>query len=256
MDIRTIVFDMDGTLIDAPKGLQLSTNRALESAGLPPISIEQTKQYMGSGFRTLVLRAVYGYDFVQTWEDVNLVAPREIVVRDGTRYVIHEDREYLLPLTAKEFEPVLDAFLEDYRLHSPEHTDVYPGIREMIADLKSLGCRLAVVSNKDDDAVRQQSEAYLPGLDLAVGLTGSRRKKPNPDTVEEAIRALDGIPETTIFVGDTEIDLETAKNAGIPCVSCLWGCRARTELENAGAETLIETPAELVELVRNSRLSL
>ena len=140
-----------------------------------------------------------------------------------------------------EFQPVMDAFLKWYSLHCQDKTRPYEGIPEALEELKK-DYPVAVVSNKVDSAVKQLCQAQFPGV-YGLGQREDIPRKPAPDMVWAAMKQL-GVTKC-IYVGDSEVDVETAKNAGVPCISVLWGFRTRQELEEAGATVFCDTPGDL-----------
>ncbi len=211
---RAAVFDLDGTILDTLEDLKNSTNRALERSGFPQRSLEEIREFVGRGMRHLISRAV----------------------PDGTP----EDAEYR----------VLRDFIEDYKIHSTDNTAAYPGISDTIKDLRSLGVKTAVVSNKGDFAVQDLVAKFFPGLFDAV--TGERegiRRKPAPDSVEAVLRALSVSNNDAVYIGDSEVDIETAKNAGTDAVLVAWGFRGREYLRAHGARVIAEEPGDLLRFV-------
>ena len=148
------------------------------------------------------------------------------------------------------FQQVLDSFVEHYGAHSRDQTRPYDGIMEALDQLEKLGAMHAIVSNKIDFAVKALSRDYFPGrMKSAVGDDPSRRKKPAPDSVLEAMRQLNVTAEECVYVGDSDVDVITARNAGIPCVAVTWGFRDEQCLRDAGAEHVAHTTEQLVEII-------
>ncbi len=210
------IFDLDGTLLNTLDDLASSTNYALRTHGMPEHSIDEIRRFVGNGVRLLMERAV--------------------------------------PQGAAnpEFEAAFATFRQHYMLHSTDNTRPYDGIPEMLRSLKKRGCRLAVVSNKMMAATQALVAHYLPEIDVAIGEHEAEgiRKKPAPDTVAEALRQL-GLPPHpagAVYVGDSDVDLQTARNSGLPCISVLWGFRDRDFLSSHGATTFVHSPQELLEL--------
>ena len=210
---KTYIFDLDGTLLDTLGDLAVSVNYALRTHGLPEHSIDDVRRFVGNGVRKLMERAVpAGADN---------------------------------PL----FEDTLATFRQHYMEHSLDTTRPYEGIPETLAALKAQGCRLAVVSNKMMAATQALCSHFFPetievaiGEDEAAGI----RKKPAPDTVFTALKTLGVGKENAVYVGDSDVDILTALNSGIPCISVLWGFRDRDFLQQNGAETFISAPEELL----------
>lgn len=210
-----VVFDLDGTLLDTLDDLKNAVNYALGKMGLPLRSREEVKAFVGNGVAKLMERSV----------------PTGTSPQD----------------TAK----ALTAFKSYYAPHSKDNTAPYPGIPETLTALRDMGCRLAVVSNKFDAAVKELARDYFPGLmDLAAGENEANQipKKPEPTMVLRTLEALGVSPERAVYVGDSDVDLQTAKNAGLPCISVTWGFRDREFLLQQGAAVLISHPRELLGL--------
>ena len=207
---KAYIFDLDGTLLDTLADLAASCNYALGVCAMPLRSIDEVRQFVGNGVRMLMVRAV-----PQSEEN---------------------------PL----FEQALELFRKHYLIHGQDNTAPYPGILDMLVRLRSQGVKIAVVSNKFDAATKQLCEHYFPGLvDVAIGECEGIRRKPAPDTVDEAMKQLGLTPQDCVYVGDSDTDILTARNAGIPCVSVTWGFRDRQFLIDHGAATLIASPEEI-----------
>ena len=212
--IQAAVFDLDGTILDTLDDLSDSLAAVLRRAGLPERTREETRRFVGNGIRLLIERAV----------------------PEGTEQ--------------NKTDAVYADFLSYYGAHCAEKTAPYPGIAEMLRALRSAGIRTAVVSNKADGPVKTLVARYFPALfDAAVGEREGIRRKPAPDALFEVIRLLGVSPDGTVYVGDSDVDIETAKNAGIPCLSVAWGFRSRDFLFRHGATVLIERPEELTALL-------
>jgi len=206
------IFDLDGTLLNTLDDLAASTNYALRSHGLPEHSVEDVRRFVGNGVRMLMLRAVAG----------------------GEQN----------PL----FESAFTTFRQHYMEHSLDTTRPYDGILEMLDRLKRRGCRLAVVSNKFCAATEELCRHFFAAtIEVAIGENEAAgiRKKPAPDTVFEALRRLGAGLDETVYVGDSEVDLLTARNAGLPCISVLWGFRDREHLKANGATTFVASPYDI-----------
>ena len=144
-----------------------------------------------------------------------------------------------------DFEQLLGEYKEWYNTHCMVRTDFYPGVAQVLERLKQEGCAVAVVSNKHAAAASRLKEKFFPDL-LAMGQTESIRRKPAPDMVEAALEKLGRTKEGAVYVGDSEVDLETARNAGLPCILVSWGFRGRKALEPLGADHLVDTAEELL----------
>ena len=207
---KTYIFDLDGTLLDTLNDLHASCNYALRTHGMPERSLEEVRQFVGNGVKKLMER----------------------VIPDGLEN----------PL----FEETLQTFRQHYLLHNLDTTLPYPGIMEMLQQLKAQGKRIAVVSNKFYAATQDLCKHFFGDtIQVAIGEREDIKKKPAPDTVLEALRQLQVTRQDAVYVGDSEVDVETARNSGIPCISVLWGFRSKSFLLSHGATTFIETPNEL-----------
>lgn len=208
---HTYIFDLDGTLLDTLDDLASAVNYALRTYGMPEHSRDAIRRFVGNGVRMLMIRAV----------------------PDGEQN--------------PKFEEVFETFRKYYMQHSLDTTRPYDGISEMLATLRQRGCRLAVVSNKFDAATKELCKHFFPNtIEVAVGEHEAEgiRKKPAPDTVIEALSQLGVSSKNAVYVGDSDVDLETARNAALPCISVLWGFRDRDFLLAHGATTFITSPKE------------
>ena len=211
---KAIVFDLDGTLLDTLTDLAASTNYALRSSGMPEHSIDDVRRFVGNGVRMLMTRAV----------------------PDGE--------------SNPRFDEAFSVFRQHYMQHCLDTTCPYPGIMEALARLKEKGMMLAIVSNKMQAATEELRQHFFSQyIDVAIGESAAIRKKPAPDTVNEALRQLGISHEEAIYVGDSDVDIDTARAAMMPCASVLWGFRDRQFLLNHGATRLLSSPKELLSLV-------
>lgn len=204
---EVIVFDLDGTLLDTLDDLTNATNAALGALGLPLRTREEVRSFVGNGIGKLMERAV------------------------GAR------TEY--------FNEALTEFKKYYGEHCADETKPYEGILPLLAELKARGVKTAVLSNKADFAVKKLAKEYFDGLLLsAVGENEAAgiRKKPAPDSLFSVMKELGASSETTLYVGDSEVDIETAKNAGVDCLCVTWGFRDRAFLKAQGGTLFVDTP--------------
>ena len=207
----TIIFDLDGTLINSLEDLKVSVNYALYGFKYPKQTLEMVRNNVGNGVEKLIERS--------------------------------------LPNGKKNpnFEVCLSIFKEHYAKHMDVNTKPYPHILETLATLKTKGYKLAVVSNKFDAAVKPLCKKYFKTLiDVAIGQEKDTKKKPAPDTVYIALDELDSKAENAVFIGDSEVDIQTAKNANMDCISVSWGYKTKEFLEQNGASIIIDTPFELL----------
>lgn len=212
MRYDTYIFDLDGTLLNTLQDLAASVNYALGQYQMPTHDIDAVRSFVGNGVRLLMGRAT----------------------PDGVQNV--------------QFEAVFATFRQHYMKHSLDTTRPYDGIPEMLRELKRQGKRLAVVSNKFYAATQELVAHFFPEIEVAIGEHESEgiRKKPAPDTVDEALRQLGVGKENAVYVGDSDVDLMTARNSGLPCISVLWGFRDRDFLLRYGATTFVREPSELI----------
>lgn len=210
-EYNTYVFDLDGTLLDTLQDLAASTNYALKWAGLPEHSVDDVRRFVGNGVKKLMERAVPG------------------------------------GIDNPKFEETYEKFREHYLVHGLDTTRPYPGIETMLNKLKNRGKKLAIVSNKFYAATQELSRHFFSDMiEVAIGERENIRKKPASDTVMEALRQLSTDKDGAVYIGDSDVDIMTAKNSGLPCISVLWGFRDREFLLEHGAEVLISSPNELI----------
>ncbi len=212
----TVVFDLDGTLLDTLDDLMNSVNYALESNGYPARTRDEVRRFVGNGILLLMQRA--------------LPSGQE----------------------NPDFDKVFAGFKEHYGIHCNDLTKPYEGIMELLELLKEKGVKMAIVSNKADFAVKELSEIYFKGIiPVAIGEKESEgiRKKPAPDTVMEALRQLGSTTENAVYVGDSEVDLATAENCGMDYILCEWGFREREKLEELGGKVFVKKPSEIADLI-------
>ena len=205
------IFDLDGTLLDTLNDLAASTNHALRQHGMPEHTTDEVRRMVGNGVAKLIERAV----------------PQG--------------------LDNPDYEQVLADFKAHYSVHSMDTTRPYPGIEELLHTLKQQGKRLAVVSNKFCTATEALCRHFFGDtIEVAIGESERIRKKRAPDAVIEAMRRLDAHKDNTVYVGDSEVDVATAHNSGLPCISVTWGFRDRALLTDHGATTFADSPMDIV----------
>ena len=209
---KTFSFDLDGTLLNTLNDLAASTNHALLTNGMAERSIDEVRQFVGNGVRLLIERAV----------------------EPGT------DKATI--------DRVFADFKTHYMHHSLDTTRPYDGIMDMLHELHHRGIRIAVVSNKLYAATRELCHHFFADtVEVAIGEKEGIRRKPSPDTVIEAMLELGVDKADAVYVGDSDVDIATAKNCGIPCISVLWGFRDKDFLIEHGAQTFVSHPSELLE---------
>ena len=207
---KTYIFDLDGTLLSTLADLAASTNYALRTHHMPERSLDEVRRFVGNGVKKLMERAI----------------------PDGLNN----------PL----FEETFATFRQHYMQHNLDTTQPYPGIMQLLEQLKAEGKNIAVVSNKFYAATRELCRHFFGDLvPVAIGEREDIRKKPAPDTVIEALRELGVDKEGAVYIGDSDVDIMTAKNSCMPCVSVLWGFRDKEFLLEHGATTLISKPEEM-----------
>ncbi len=207
------IFDLDGTLLDTLTDLAEATNHALRTHGMPERSLGEVRAFVGNGVRMLMRRAIPG----------------------GEENAL--------------FEETFRTFREYYLVHSLDATRPYDGIPELLTQLKARGKRMAVVSNKFCAATQELCRHFFPDtIEVAIGENEAAgiRKKPAPDTVTEALRQLGITKDKAVYIGDSDVDLATARNAGLPCISVLWGFRDKDFLIAHGATTFATRPEEIL----------
>ena len=204
------IFDLDGTLLDTLQDLAASVNYALRQHHMPEHSIDDVRRFVGNGVRRLMGRAI----------------------PEGA--------------ANPAFEAAFATFRKYYMEHSLDTTRPYDGIPELIHELKKRGCRMAVVSNKMMAATQELVHHFFPEIEVAIGEDEAAgiRKKPAPDTVFAAMKQLG--EGSAVYVGDSDVDLATARNSGLPCISVLWGFRDRDFLLAHGATTFVEQPLDIL----------
>ncbi len=212
MKYQTFIFDLDGTLLDTLQDLAYSVNYALSQHGMPTHSIDDIRRFVGNGVRVLMERAV----------------------PNGTAH--------------PSFDAAFATFRQHYMQHSLDTTRPYDGIPELIRELKMRGCQMAVVSNKMMAATQELVRHFFPEIEVAIGEheAAGIRKKPAPDTVFEALRQVGVDKEGAVYVGDSDVDLATARNSSLPCLSVLWGFRDKAFLLQHGATTFVSHPNEIL----------
>ncbi len=210
-DFKTYIFDLDGTLLSTLNDLASSTNYALRWAGMPERTIEDVRMFVGNGVKLLMERAIP--------EGVN----------------------------NPKFEKTYAKFREHYMEHNLDTTRPYDGVPELLHELKRRGKHLAIVSNKFYAATQDLAKHFFPDtIEVAIGERENIRKKPAPDTVLEALRQLNVSKEDAVYIGDSDVDIMTAKNCGLPCISVLWGFRDKDFLIEHGGSLFVEKPIEIL----------
>lgn len=210
MGYKLAIFDLDGTILNTLEDLADATNYALEKHGYSGRTIDEVRRFVGNGIRKLIERAV----------------------PPG--------------LPAAEIDKVHETFSDYYQGHCADKTRPYEGILPLLQRLRAAGCFTAVVSNKADAAVQPLCRHYYEGLfDFAVGERAGIRRKPAPDAVFEVLRRLKMDEADAVYIGDSEVDIRTAENAGLDSIIVTWGFRDREFLESQGARRFVDRPEEI-----------
>ena len=214
MKYELIVFDMDGTILDTLEDLKNSMNHTLKLHNMPERTLDEIRSFVGNGIRKLIERAVMSGTSTEQID------------------VIHKD------------------FMEHYEIHCADFTRPYDGVNDLIKELRNRGYKTAVVSNKADGAVQDLCVQYFPGLfDLAIGERPEIAKKPAADMVNLALNKLNVSKEKAIYIGDSDVDVATARNSKLDMIAVDWGFRTREFLVEQGAETIVSKPEEILGLV-------
>lgn len=214
MRYKLAIFDLDGTILDTLDDLMDSLNAALAKSGFPVRTREEVRAFVGSGIRKLIERGVPAGTAAHL---------QEKVYRDFSAY---------------------------YKDHSTDKTRPYEGVPELLRALRAAGCQTAVLSNKSDTAVQELCQRFFGGLfDMAFGERTGVPRKPAPDAVFEILSSLKCEKADAVYIGDSEVDVELAKNAGLDAVLVDWGFRDRLSLLKNGAAVLASTPAEVYALL-------
>lgn len=214
MKYKTLIFDLDGTLLNTLLDLASSVNYAMRECGFCERTTDEVRRFIGNGVEVLIRRAV----------------------PEGT--------------SEEEYKKALDVFKTHYKQNSRNKTAPYDGICDLLRKLKEDGYNLAIVSNKVDFAVKDLRDEFFNGLiDVAIGDSDATRTKPEPDMVYKAIEELGADIESCIYIGDTDVDIETAKNSGMDCISVSWGFRTRKELEEYGATMIADCAEDILKFV-------
>ncbi len=207
---NTAIFDLDGTLLNTLTDLTNAVNHTLDAYGYPRRTKQEIRRFLGNGSQRLISDSL----------------PPSVSPEEAKR--VHAD--YLLW----------------YDSHAAVETAPYPGITELLNRLKEKNISLAVVSNKGDAQVRTLTEKHFPQVNLSVGERTGIRRKPAPDSIFEIMKQFNADPETTILVGDSEVDIQTAKNAGIFSVAVGWGFRDKEELLQCSPDLFLDHPLDLL----------
>lgn len=215
MMYRTVIFDLDGTLLDTISDLAAAANYVCRENDWPEYTVAEVESMVGNGIPKLVER----------FSPENTRSPLMLA------NTLHQFNRY-------------------YGAHNMESTHPYPGIPELLRELHDRGLQMAVCSNKADEFSRVIVEHYYPGVfDLVRGNLNGMPVKPDPAAAREILRKLDAVPASSVMVGDSSVDIQTGHNAGIRSCGVTWGFRSRESLAEAGADALADTPEELEKIL-------
>lgn len=208
---KTIIFDMDGTVLNTVTDLKNAINYALTKNGLKTRTEDEVKSFLGNGMKVLVTKSV------------GEAATEELLKK------------------------VSDDFGSHYMSHCNDNTKPYEGIPQLMKKLHDEGVKIAIVSNKPEIAVVELNRLFYNEItDLCMGEREGLKRKPAPDMVLKAMEILNADPASTVYIGDSEVDFETAKNSGLPCISVTWGFRSREHLISIGANMLADSPEDIL----------
>ena len=212
-----VIFDLDGTLLNTIEDLADAGNHVCKLHGWPVYPVESYKRMVGNGIPNLVRR----------------FAPPET--------------------DSATLGQAFQEFMAWYDLHKEDKTAPYPGMKQLALELKQAGISIAVLSNKADEMAGPVVEAYYPGVfPIVQGALPNLPTKPDPTLLHRLMNRMGAVPEQTLFVGDSNVDIQTAKNGHLASCGVLWGFRTRQELEEEGADYLAEGPQDLMKVVLGS----
>lgn len=210
----TVIFDLDGTLLNTLEDLRDSTNHALLTYGFPQRSTDEVRRFVGNGIRKLIERAVPA----------------------GT--------------SGEDMDKVFAEFKSYYGAHCNDKTGPYPGIMELLRKLKKRGIKTGIATNKVKSAAVTLNDIYFEGLiDEVAGVEEGVIPKPDRGMIDDLMERLGANPETTLYVGDSQVDVQTAANAGLKLIAVLWGFRNRDELVAEGADLFVREPMEIMGVI-------
>lgn len=214
MSYKAVIFDLDGTILDTLQDLANSVNHALRTHGYPERSLDEVRRFIGNGVRVLMQRSCPA----------------------GLAEAAQDE--------------ALATFRAHYDVHCKDNTGPYEGIHELLNALLEKGIRTAVVSNKIEPAVIVLCDEHFPGqFEYMVGNRPDLAPKPSPDSVNEVIGKMGLEKREVVYIGDTEVDIQTANNAGIDCIGVDWGFRDGETLQKLGVKYLVNKPAEVLDIV-------
>lgn len=208
--LKSVIFDLDGTLLYTLQDLANAVNAGLQAGGMPQRTLTEIRSFVGNGVTSLMIRSIPGGK------------------------------------DCPKFDIMMKTFKNYYKEHCSDNTVPYDGIPMLLTKLKNAGIKTAVTSNKLDSAVKVLCQDFFPGLiDISIGDAEGQKRKPAPDMLYKAMDILNVNKDEIVYVGDSEVDIITAKNAGIKCISVSWGFKDKSFLIDNGAEVIVDTAAEL-----------
>lgn len=214
MKYDLIIFDMDGTILNTLEDLKNSLNYVLQQAGYQTRTLEEVRTFVGNGIRKTIERAL----------------PSDI--------------------EEEKVDELFSLFMDYYAIHNTDNTKPYNGVIELLKELKHLGYKTAVVSNKQDSAVKSLCKKFFTGLfDVEIGEKENIAKKPEPDEVNEVLKILNIDRTKSIYIGDSEVDIQTAQNSKMKSIIVDWGFRDRKFLYEHGAKVIVSNPSEILDII-------
>lgn len=240
MRYKAVIFDMDGTVLDTIEDLAGAVSYAMRAGG-HEIEITEglARELFGSGALVALERAL-------SYENGMPVESLAEIGAGSEHSDPRTDGNLLTAETVDEARLLLPIFKRYYPEHCEEHTAPFTGIKELLTDLQAAGVKTAVISNKIDAAVQELADTHFPGLlTFALGESSAMRRKPYPDMIEMCLEVMNVKAEDAVYVGDSEIDIQTAENAAMDCISVTWGFRSEQFLKTNGASRIAHTVDEL-----------
>ncbi len=214
MKYKLAIFDMDGTILDTLEDLADSLNHILQAEHYPERTIDEVRNFVGNGIRKLIERAL----------------PKDA--------------------TQDEIQRIFELFLPYYQKHSAIKTKPYDGILPLLKELRVKGIATAVVSNKADVAVQELCQVYFSDLfDFSIGEKAGNNRKPAPDAVYETLDTLHFSKSEAVYIGDSDVDLATARNSGLDCIAVSWGFRSEDFLKEQGADCIVHAPKQILDIM-------
>lgn len=217
--IRYIIWDLDGTLTYTLQDLCDAVNHALRTFNMPARTLQEVRHFVGNGVRRLM----------------------ELAVPNGT--------------DNPQFEQCFCEFKAYYKIHCKDNTRLYDGVADTLKQLKADGYIMAIVSNKLQAGVTElYDEWFHDTIDIAIGERPELKRKPAPDMVQLAMQQMGATTSNAVYIGDSEVDIATALNSNLPCISVLWGFRDKNTLMQHGARIFADTPADIIDILKSTKL--